>query len=65
MYRDKVVIHLTCPKHTRFNPNIQGEGDIRGACTRCLSLVKLHETVSVLRRMVDFFDVGFDTVGRK
>jgi hypothetical protein len=32
-----------CSRHPRYDPASDGEGGVRGGCTRCLRLLEIHE----------------------
>jgi hypothetical protein len=32
-----------CSRHPRYDPATDGEGGVRGGCTRCLRLLEIHE----------------------
>ena len=32
-----------CARHPRYDPAFDGEGGVRGGCTRCLRLLEIHE----------------------
>jgi len=44
-YRLKVNENVAakCPKHLRYNPEIDGQGGIRGACSTCFDIYELHQ----------------------
>lgn len=49
MYKGVIRWHATCPKHTRFNPDKQGPGAIKGACAECQMLVEIQKAVRSIR----------------
>jgi len=52
-YRAKLRIDVRCPKHIRFNPEIQGPGAIKAACASCQRLWDIHNTVRTLKVLCD------------
>lgn len=36
-----LILKLKCHTHPRYDPSTQGEGAIRGACSRCAGLFEL------------------------
>jgi hypothetical protein len=35
-------VHVTCPRHPRYNPEREGRGAIRGGCRYCLAIYELY-----------------------
>ena len=46
-FRYKLKVNETvaakCPRHTRYNPEIDGRGGIRGACSACFDIYELYQ----------------------
>lgn len=51
MYKGVIRWHATCPKHTRFNPDKQGLGAIKGGCAECQKLVDIQRAVLTIRNL--------------
>ena len=56
MYKDKVTIHLRCPRHPRYNGLI--EGAIVGGCEACQSIFQVRRQVDWLKRINEEFGVN-------
>jgi hypothetical protein len=50
MMKGRASFDLRCPKHTRYNPTIHGQGAIRGGCTNCLALWKVMKAFQELEQ---------------
>jgi hypothetical protein len=46
-----VKCKLSCPKHPRYDPAMEGEGGIKGGCEVCRLLLQAHRSAMLL---VDF-----------
>jgi len=44
-----------CARHPRYDPALDGEGGVRGGCTRCLRLLEIHEHHARLIAMMRSF----------
>jgi hypothetical protein len=49
-----------CARHKRYNPAIDGQGAIKGACPRCQLLFEIWETSLKLNQLIRKFDPRFD-----
>jgi hypothetical protein len=49
-----------CGRHKRYNPAIDGQGGIRGACPRCHLLLEIWETGMRLNQLIRRFDPALD-----
>ncbi len=41
-----------CQRHTRFNPEKDGRGGIRGACPSCEALMVVYESSLAVKKMI-------------
>lgn len=46
-------IKISCPHHSRYNPERDGEAGIRGACKHCTSIFRIYQEVCLHNRLVD------------
>lgn len=51
---------LSCPRHIRFNPDLQGEGAIRGACPGCRAVYEAYRAFLKLEAAGREFDDAID-----
>lgn len=52
MLRDKIVIKMRCEKHRGYDPQREGESGIRGACIKCLDLLRIAGMMANLRERI-------------
>jgi hypothetical protein len=50
-----------CHKHPGYNPEIDGQGGIRGGCRRCELLLEIYASHSTLVRLMREFGVRPDS----
>ena len=45
IYKLKVAerVKAECDRHPRYNPELDGQGEIKGGCATCFSLYDLHQ----------------------
>ena len=53
-----------CARHKRYNPAVDGQGAIRGACPRCTLLFDIWQTSLKLNQLIRKFDPGHDDLQR-
>ena len=53
-----------CGKHKRYNPAVDGQGGIRGACPRCQLLLEIWESALRLNQLIRKFDPNHDDLAR-
>ncbi len=53
-----------CAKHKRYNPAVDGQGGIRGACARCSLLFDIWQASLKLNQLIRKFDPGHDDLKR-
>jgi len=53
-----------CARHKGYNPAIDGQGGIRGGCTRCQLLFEIWRASLNLNQLIRKFDPSHDDVKR-
>jgi hypothetical protein len=53
--RSKITVK--CEKHPRYNPEKDGKGGVRGACSTCLHMYTIFNTHRMMMELVKDFEV--------
>jgi hypothetical protein len=53
-----------CSRHKRYNPAVDGQGGIRGACPRCSLLFDIWQASLKLNQLIRRFDPNLDDLER-
>ncbi len=53
-----------CARHKRYNPPVDGQGGIKGGCTRCDLLFEIWEASLKLNQLIRKFDPSHDDLKR-
>ena len=53
-----------CGRHKGYNPAVDGQGGIRGGCSRCVLLLEIWETSLRLNHLIRKFDPSHDDLER-
>ena len=54
-----------CARHKRYNPAVDGQGAIKGGCTRCELLFQIWEASLRLNQLIRKFDPSHDDLKRR
>ena len=63
MYKVKLKLMARCPRHKKFNPEVDGPGAVKGNCRLCLALLELHKQVDGLKRAFVKVNEGGEQIG--
>jgi hypothetical protein len=67
MLKIKIAIGIKCKRHPRFDPERQGEADVKGGCMSCLRLLRICIYGHATQRQLETYaaEPGLELVGRK